>query len=373
MSPEDYLPISVPDVSGNEGAYLQDCIESGWVSSIGSYVEKFEQEFAAFSDQPYGVSVNSGTAALQLALRALDIGPGDEVIVPALTFAACANAVLYQSATPVLADSSESSWNIDPATLASLVTPRTRAIMPVHLYGAPCEMEAILALAENRGIPIVEDAAEAHGARWGERPVGGMGTIGCFSFYGNKIITTGEGGMCVTGDEALYQRMCTLRDHGMNRERRYWHDTVGFNFRMTNLQAAVGCAQLERIESFLEKKRWIASSYNALLDGLDCTLPTEQPGTRNVFWLYTLLLPRDCTECERDQLIRWLAECRIDSRPMFYPLHRMPPYRRYARDTPNADSFCARGITLPSFQGLTAADIERVTSAIRSWLSTRRE
>ena len=208
MAENKFIPISLPDVSGNEKKYLNECIDTGWVSSIGEFVQKFETKFAAFCHQPYGVSVNSGTAALHLALRVLDIGEEDEVIVPALTFAATANAVLYQRAIPVLADCQPDCWNIDPEEIRSLITPRTKAIIPVHLYGLPCDMEKIMEIANGRNIPVVEDCAEAHGAVYAGKPVGGFGRIACYSFYGNKMITTGEGGICLTDDSNLYQRMC---------------------------------------------------------------------------------------------------------------------------------------------------------------------
>jgi perosamine synthetase len=370
MSDPDFIPVSSPDVSGNEKQYVGECIDSGWISSIGQFVKRFETEFASFCGCHYAATVNTGTAALHLALRALNVGPGDEVIVPALTFASTANVVLYQGATPVFVDSGKEDWNMDAGDFAKLTTPRTRAVIPVHLYGQPCAMEPILAIAKRHGLHVVEDAAEAHGATVGTTRVGSLGHVACFSFYGNKIITTGEGGMCVTNDERLHERMAMLRDHGMDRLRRYWHEEVGFNYRMTNLQAAVGCAQLERIDQLLEKKRWVREQYDAHLDGLGCVLPQDPPYGRSVFWLYTLLLPRGASAAERDALIKTLAEQRIDSRPIFYTVPDMPPYRQYDRALPNAREISARGITLPSFHALTEAQIARIAGTVRRWLNS---
>ena len=362
------IPISVPDVSGNEEEYVRDCIRTGWVSSIGAYVERFEAEFAKFCGQPHGVSLNSGTAAIHLALRVLGIGPGDEVIIPALTFASVANCVMYQGATPVFADCRPDCWNIDPAEIEKAITERTKAIMPVHLYGLPCDIERILAIAEDAKLPVVEDCAEAHGATVGSQRVGSFGVIGCFSFYGNKILTTGEGGMCVTSDEELDRRMRLLRDHGMNKARRYWHDEVGYNYRMTNLQAAVGCAQLERVEEFLTKKRWIAEQYNSRLSTTELILPSDAEYGKNVFWLYTMVLPERFSESDRDALSGFLGEQGIDTRPFFYALHKMPPYQQFACALPHSESLAERGLTLPSFHQITEDEIDRVCSAITQWL-----
>lgn len=373
MHDSDLIPVSAPDVSGNEKKYINECIDSGWISSIGHFVGRFESDFAAYCGCQHGATVNTGTAALHLALRALNIGPGDEVILPALTFASTANVVLYQGATPVFADCGARDWNMCPDDFTRLVTPRTRAVIPVHLYGQPCDLVRILPVAEQRGIHVVEDCAEAHGATIGSVRVGALGRVGCFSFYGNKIITTGEGGMCVTSDQALHERMCMLRDHGMDKSRRYWHKEIGFNYRMTNLQAAVGCAQVERIEELLAKKRWIREQYNGRLEGFGCALPQDPPYGRSVFWLYTLLLPAGARDTDRDELIRYLAHHRVESRPVFYPIPDMPPYRNYARPLPHASDIAARGITLPSFHALTERQIGKVSDLVRHWLQGVRE
>lgn len=362
------IPMSVPDVSGREEEYLRECIRTGWVSSLGPFVERFESEFVTFCGQQHGVSVNSGTAAIHLALRAIGVQAGDEVIVPALTFASSANCVLYQDATPVFIDCGEDDWNMDPAQLEGLITERTAAIMPVHLYGQPCEMDTIMEIAARHDVPVVEDCAEAHGALFRGQPVGSFGVVGCFSFYGNKILTTGEGGMCVTSDAALDERLRMLRDHGMSKSRRYWHDEVGYNYRLTNLQAAVGCAQLERVDEFIDKKRWIAEQYRQRLESTSLMLPAEASETKNVYWLYTVILPDGMTETDRDALITHLDEEGIESRPFFYSLPRMDPYKEFARELPNSDRFATRGITLPSYFSLSEQDIDRITTSLKKWL-----
>ncbi|HHY55465.1 MAG TPA: DegT/DnrJ/EryC1/StrS family aminotransferase, partial [Chloroflexi bacterium] len=259
--PPDFIPVYTPLLNGREEKYLLDAVRSGWISSLGAYVTRFEEAFARFCGVRHAISVSNGTVAIHLALHALGIGPGDEVIVPSLTFVATANAVHYTGATPVFADVDPVTWCLDPADVRRRLTSRTRAVIPVHLYGHPAPMPDLQALAAEHDLLVIEDAAEAHGAAIVGRRVGGWGRIGAFSFYANKIITTGEGGMLTTDDDALAARCRMLRDHAMPPQRRYWHDEVGFNYRMTNLQAAVGVAQMERIDSFIRRKREIAARY----------------------------------------------------------------------------------------------------------------
>ena len=362
--PPDFIPVYTPDLSGSEEAYVLDAVRSGWISSLGHYVTQFEREFAAFCGVAHGVSVANGTVALHLALHALGIGPGDEVIVPSLTFVATANAVRYTGAHPVFADVDPCTWCIDPADVARLVTPRTRALIPVHLYGHPAPMPELTALADRHGLAVVEDAAEAHGASSAGRTVGGWGRIGTFSFYANKIITTGEGGMLTTDDEELAARCRMLRDHAMPPNRRYWHAEVGFNYRMTNLQAAVGVAQMERIHALIARKRAVAHRYMQELQDLPgVTLPVELPGCTNVYWMFSVLVdpPFPLT---RDELIVALRAHGIDSRPFFHPLDTLPPYA--ATDPrPIALSLSARGLNLPSSPSLTDEQIDYICGIIR--------
>lgn len=358
------IPISMPDVTGKEREYLNDCIDSGWISSIGHYVRQFESDFAAFCHAHYGISTNSGTAALHLALSALGIGPGDEVIVPALTFAATANAVLYCGATPVFADCSEDSWNIDPENVIHLINNKTRAIIVVHLFGQPCQMNAFIKISEQYHIPLIEDCAQAHGAQCNGQPVGSFGKIACFSFYGNKLITTGEGGMCVTDNQDLRDHMCKLRDHGMDPGHNYWHSEIGFNYRLTNMQAAIGCAQLERFDSIVQKRKWIAQQYTRQLQHLPLTCPDWISDNGSVCWLYAILLQnRDM----RDQLRVWLQQHHIDARPFFYPLTEMPPYQANTADHPQADLFSQTGLMLPTFHQMDVSTITSVCQCINHW------
>jgi perosamine synthetase len=298
-------------------------------------------------------------------LVAAGVGPGDEVLVPTLTFAATANVVRYCGAIPVFVDAEPATWQMAAADLEAKITPRTRAIIPVHLYGHPCDMDAILSLARRHGLVVIEDAAEAHGAQYRGRAVGAFGAVGCFSFYGNKIITTGEGGICVTDDAALADRLRLLRDHGMDPKRPYWHEIVGFNYRMTNLQAAVGVAQVKRLPEFVEKKRALAAWYAEGLAPLArrgrLTLHPEAPPARAVFWMYSVLLAADGPSVE--SVRSRLSEHDIESRPFFHPCHMLPPYADGVR-LPTAEALAARGLNLPSGVGLSHAQVERVARAL---------
>jgi perosamine synthetase len=364
--PKDSLPISRVVLAGNEERYVVDAVRSTWFS-VGRYVQRFEADFAAFLDVPHAVSVCNGTCALDLALAALGIGPGDEVIVPSLTFAASINAVLHVGAEPVLVDSSPDHWNMDPVAWEVAISPRTKAVMPVHLYGHPCDMGPILEIARRRDLFVVEDAAEAHGAEVLGQKVGTVGDIGCFSFYGNKIITTGEGGMCVTADSEIDRRLRNLRDHGMRPERRYWHEEVGFNYRLTNVCAAIGVAQLEAIHRFLERRKEIGAAYQAGLAGVPgLTLFPEAPVGEKVDWLFCAFL-FEGGEAGRDDMLRSLRDAGIDGRPTFYPAHTMPPYRHLRRhgDLANAERFGHSGINLPLHPAMTEAEVERVITTVR--------
>ncbi len=362
-----HIPISQPWLTDAERRHVNACMESGWISSLGEFVTRFEQGFAAFCGCRYGVSVNSGTAALHLALAALEIGPGDEVIVPGLTFAATANAVIYTGARPVFADCGRDSWNMDPSAVERLIGPRTRAVIPVHLFGLPCRMDALRRIAVDHDLVLVEDAAEAHGARFGDEMVGSMGRIGCFSFYGNKLITTGEGGMCVTSDERLAMRMRLLRDHGMDKERRYWHTEVGFNYRLTNPLAAIGCAQLERIDAILRRRQRIRDLYAQGLNDLPAQLPDHDPPAHNVFWMVTLVMNSPYARRDRDDLLDHLRARGVDARPFFHPLPTMPPYTSHHVRLPHAQSWSDRGLMLPTYHQLTDSDIHHICDAIRTW------
>ncbi|MBI5586513.1 MAG: DegT/DnrJ/EryC1/StrS family aminotransferase [Deltaproteobacteria bacterium] len=362
------IPVMGPLIDAAEIDRVLDCLHSGWISSQGQYIPAFEKAFAEFCGTWSGVATSNGTTALHLALLTLGIGPGDEVIVPTLSFAATANVVIHAGAKPIFVDVEEATWTIDPQQIEPALSERTKAVIPVHLYGHPAPMDPILALAEKYRLWVVEDAAEAHGAEYRGRRVGSLGHLGCFSFYGNKIITTGEGGMIVTGNPEWAEKARMLRDHGMSRERKYWHPLVGYNYRMTNIQAAIGLGQMTKINDILEKKRRLAERYHYGFQGLaGVTPPPEASWARNVFWLYSILLSPENGK-ERDDLIRFLYQAGVDSRPLFYPIHVMPPYQGPG-PFPVAERLSNCGISLPSGADLTFDQIDRIVSLIREFVS----
>ena len=358
------IPLTEPLLNGRELEYVTECIRTNWVSSLGTFVTRFEREFAAFCGCRHGIAVSNGTVALHLSLVALGIGPGDEVIVPTLTFVATANAVRYTGATPIFVDAEPGTWNMDPEAVAAAVTVRTRAIIPVHTYGHPADMDPILETARRHNLAVIEDAAEAHGAEYKGRRVGSLGTLGCFSFYGNKIITTGEGGMVVTNDDALAHRSQFLKDHAMSTDNRYWHPEVGFNYRLTNIQAALGVAQLERIDELIGVRRQLAARYNADLAGVPgLVLPPEAAWAKNVYWMYSVLI-EDGYGFSRDQVMAGLKAQGVDTRPFFYPAHTMPPYDTGQR-LPVAEALSRRGLNLPSGPTLTGEQIAYISRILR--------
>jgi len=365
-----FIPVAAPVIGERELAYVTDAVRSGWVSSLGPYIERFERAFADYIGVSHAVAVSNGTVGLHLALHALGIGPGDEVLVPDLTFVATAHAVLQTGATPVFVDVEPDTWCIDPIAIRRAITPRTRAIIPVHLYGHPADMDAIRDLADNHRLLVIEDAAEAHGAEYHGRRVGGIGNVGVFSFYGNKIITTGEGGMVTTNDAALANRLRYLKDHGMSPQQRYYHTELAFNYRMTNVQAALGVAQLEQIETFIERRRQIFRWYAEELAGLPgIMLNVERPGTRNVYWMSCLVLTDNC-HITRQELADGLRRHGIDSRPFFVPMHQLPHlagFRRVGREEdacPVAERLGARGLNLPSGCSLEESTVRQIASTI---------
>ena len=368
------VPIIEPLLNGNEAAYVHECIESGWISSQGRFVGQFERMIAAFHGAPYALAVSSGTTALHLALVSLGIGAGDEVIVPDFTFAATASAVVHAGATPVFVDVEPDTWTLDAASVERALTSRTRAIIPVHLYGHPCAMTELMRLAKRKGLAVIEDAAEAWGARVDGQLVGTIGDAGCHSFFGNKTLTTGEGGAVLFRDKATFERAQMLRDHGMSRERRYWHLEAGFNYRLTNLQAAVGVAQLERIDSILAHKREVAARYSqglALIDGV--ILPPHAAWADPVCWLYTIRLS-ESIGLSRDSLAERLLLNGVETRQVFYPLHAMPAFERFAGTAqfPVTEIISRTGLSLPSSVTLRDEDVDLVVGRIAAILRVRR-
>jgi len=343
---------------------------STWVSSIGEYLDRFEREFAGYCGVRNAIAVNNGTSALHLSLHGLGVGVGDEVIMPDLTFAATAHTVLQTGATPVFVDVERDTLCMDPRAVARAVTAKTRAIIPVHLYGHPADLDALAPITEEHDLILIEDAAEAHGALIGDRRVGSLGRAGVFSFYGNKIITTGEGGMITTDDDELARRLRFLKDHGMSPERRYYHSELAFNYRMTNMQAALGVAQLERIEQFIERKREIAQWYREAFRGSEAiSITCERPGYRHVYWMTCVLLSADVS-IPIDTVQRGLKQRGIDSRPFFVPMSQLPHLSSFpawgaeGRGCPVAAEMASRGFNLPSGCSLERADVERAADAL---------
>ncbi|HEX8282413.1 MAG TPA: DegT/DnrJ/EryC1/StrS family aminotransferase [Pyrinomonadaceae bacterium] len=369
------IPVAAPVFAGREKEYVADCMDSGWVSSGGKYVEMFEAAFAEFCGVRHAIACCNGTAALHVTLAALGVGPGDEVIVPTLTFVATANAVTYCGARPVFVDSEPATWNLDPSLVEEKVTPRTKGIVAVHLYGHPAEMGELRAVARRRGLFLLEDAAEAHGALYKGRPAGSLGDAAAFSFYGNKIIATGEGGMVTTDDDALAGRVRLLRGQGVDPERRYWFPVVGYNYRMMNLPAAIGLAQLERADWHTRRRREVAEGYLNLLRGLPCLRQQEESQwVRHAYWMFSVVLGGQ-SNVGRDTLMARLDERGVETRPLFHPLHLLPPYREAARgeEFPVAEWLARRGLSLPTWAGLSPEDLRYVCESLRESLSEAAE
>ncbi len=357
--------------AGNEKAYTIDCLDSGWISSCGGYVERFERAFAEFCGVRHAVSCCNGTVALHLALMALGVEADDEVIVPSLTFVATANAVTYCGARPVFVDSEPRTWNIDPGAVEQFITPRTRGIIAVHLYGHPADMDAIRSVAERHDLFVVEDAAEAHGASYKGRRVGSLGDAATFSFYGNKLIATGEGGMLTTNDDRLAARARQLRGQGMDPSRRYWFPVIGYNYRMMNIQAAIGLAQLEMAGWHIGRRLEVAAWYREeLQDAPKLAWQLEQQWAGRVYWMCTALLETKSAAIERDSIITRLLKRGIETRPVFYPVHTLPPYAEAAEKNayPVAERIAERGISLPTWAGLTREDVGFVCRNLRECL-----
>jgi perosamine synthetase len=362
------IPVSVPDLSGNEEKYLLDAFRSSWISSTGSYVNKFEADFARVAGTKYALSVANGTVALHLALVGLDVGPGDEVIIPALTYIATANAVKYVGATPVFVDVQPDTWCMDPSAIETAITPNTKGIIPVDLYGHPADMDAINAIAKAHGLWVLADSAEAHMAKYRGRPVGSLAPISVFSFYGNKIITSGEGGALTYDDPELDHRLRMLRSQGMDPQRRYYFPIIGYNFRLTNLACAILCGQLERLEEIVTRRRAIFAGYRRLLDavpgiGFQPVADWAEPAP----WLFCITINEREFGISRDMIAQRLLERGIDTRPFFVPLHLLPPYmngKAGRGDFPVSEMLGECGLNLPTFSGMTDDQVAYVCAAI---------
>jgi perosamine synthetase len=373
------IPVNEPRFDGRELEYVTECLTTGWISSAGRFLGEFEEDWARYCDRRFGVAVCNGTVALQLAVAALNLEPGDEVIMPAFTIISCAMAVVYQGGTPVLVDADPETWCMDVSQVAARITPRTRAIMPVHIYGHPVDMDPLLDLAERHGLAIIEDAAEAHGAQYLSgrgsaqwRRCGSFGDLSCFSFYANKLVTSGEGGMVVTDDEALAKRLRLLRNLGFGPGRRFLHDELGFNFRMTNVQAAIGKAQVERIDDTVDQKRRIGQRYVEGLAGLPgIRLQVERPWARSVWWMNGLVLDKQSGHTAAS-LAQALSALGVETRPFFLGMDRQPALRERGlfdgENYPVTDELAEMGLYLPSGVGLTGEQQEAVIGAVRKVL-----
>lgn len=357
-------PVYQPSLNGNEKKYVNECLESTWISSKGKFISKFESKFARYTNIKYAVAVPNGTIALHLALLTLGIGKGDEVILPTLTYVASANSVTYTGAKAVFVDSLHGTWQIDPADIKKKITKSTKAIMPVHLYGFPSDMKVIQKIARENNLFIVEDCAEAFGTKLNGVHIGNFGNIAAFSFFGNKTITTGEGGMVTTNSKKLFQLATRIKGQGLAKNREYWHDLVGYNYRMTNICAAIGLAQLERANKIISKKRQIAEWYYDFLNDLPLEFHKEIKNVFHSYWMVNILVNN---YRDRDKLRDHLNKKGIETRPLFFPIHTMPIYKKEGYKFPAAEDIASRGITLPSYPGLSKEDVIFISNKIRDY------
>lgn len=361
-----FIPVYQPSLDGNEKQYVNQCLDSSWISSKGEFINRFENAFAQYVKTPYATSVSNGTVALHLALLAIDILPGDEIIVPTFTYVASVNTIIQAGAIPVFVDSLSDTWQIDPDDVRRKITPKTRAVMAVHLYGHSCEMETLVSICKEHSLLLIEDCAEALGSFYHAQHVGTFGDVATFSFFGNKTITTGEGGMVIMKDEAVYKRASQLKNQGVSKEVLYWHDCVAYNYRMTNICAAIGLAQLERIDEVLLKKRQLALWYKQKLTNLPLSFHMEAEGTTNSYWMCSILLDE---AKHRDALRVHLSHSNVETRPLFYPAHLMPMYSCQTQKHPVAESLGHRGINLPSWPGLSENDVDYIVNCIKEYFA----
>lgn len=360
------IPVYKPSLTGNEKKYVDDCLDTSWISSKGKYNTMFAEQFSKYIGVEYGTTVVNGTLALHLALLALGIGSGDEVIVPSFTYIASANAVKYTGAEVVFADSKEDSWQLDPNDVIHRITPRTKAIMPVHLYGHPCDMDAIMEIAKKHRLFVIEDCAEAIGSEYKGKKVGAFGDIAAFSFFGNKTITCGEGGMVLTNDKTLIERATHLKGQGLAAHREYWHDIIGYNYRMTNIAAAIGLAQLEQVDSFIDRKIRIAEIYRENLAGLPVKVHTSVGDVKHTYWMVSIV----CDNInDRDSLREHLKVVEIETRPTFFPVHMMPMYADKYQKLPVAEKIGWSGMNLPSFPSLKDEEVLYICDSIKKFFN----
>ena len=367
------IPVCEPLLAQKEEELVIDCLRSGWVSSAGEYIDRFEKEWAAYCGMNYGVAVSSGTTGLEIAVRLLDLIPGDEVIMPAFTIISCAQAILASGAVPVLVDSDPVNWQMDVSQIRQKITPKTRAIMVVHIYGHPANMDPIMDIAAEFQLKIIEDAAETHGAEYKGLKCGGLGDIGVFSFYANKLITTGEGGMVLTRDESLAERSRSLRNLCFQKKQRFLHEALGYNYRMTNLQAALGVAQVSRISQIVQQKRCIANAYSERLgDVSGLYLPIEESWAKNVYWVYGIVLD-ESTGLDAKLFAKKLYEKGVGTRPFFLGMHEQPVFLKMGlfqyEKYPVAERLARQGLYLPTGLTIKVNEIDQVCDAVRDCLN----
>ncbi len=370
ISTSKKISLAKPELSGNEMKYVNECINSGWISSTGSYVRSFEKKFSNYTKIPNCLAVSNGTVALQLALKSLKIKQGDEVLVPVLTFASPVNAIIHSGASPVFLDINEDTFCIDENQIEKNITKKTKAIIVVHLYGHPSNMKVIKKIAEKYKLFIIEDCAEALGSYFNKKHVGNYGHVSTFSFFGNKLITTGEGGMIGFKAKNLKDRAEILRDHGMDKKKKYWHNDIGFNFRLTNIQAAIGVAQMERIKWFLNKKKKLVKNYNNSLKKIkNIKLPGEIGDVINSYWLYTIQLTNGL-EKFREKILLDMEKNNIEARQIFFPMNLMPPYKKYLKNNqkfPISNKVFNSSISLPSAYDVNKKDVTKITNLLRRY------
>ncbi len=361
-----FIPVYQPYIHEEESKFLQDCINSGWISSKGKYINLFEKSFAKYLNAKYALTTSNGTVALHLALATIGIKEGDEVLVPNLTFAASVNSIIYTGATPVLIDCDPDTFNIDTNLIEHKITSKTKAIMVVHLYGLPINMNIIKNIADKHNLIIIEDSAESFGSEFNGQKVGAFGRVSTFSFYGNKTITTGEGGMVVFKNKKDYDKAKILRDHGMDPNKTYWHEFLGYNYRMTNLQASLGCAQLDKVDLIINKKINLAEEYISRLNKIEgIKFQKKIDGFKNTYWLVTIIIEEKKFGASRDSLRSFLSKNNIDSRPVFFPINLMPPYKKYNIGSfPNSLFVSKNGLSLPSYPSLSSDEIKRICDLI---------
>lgn len=370
MPDDSFIPVNEPLLEGNEEKYLLECIRTGWISSEGPFIERFEQSFADYIGRKHAIAVTNGTSALDASIEALGIGPGDEVIVPTLTIISCLGQICRCGATPVLVDSDPNTWNMDVSQVESKITNRTKAIMLVHIYGLPVDVDPVLALAKKYDLKVIEDAAEAHGQTYKSKPCGSFGDISTFSFYPNKHVTTGEGGMIACDDDDLAELCRSLRNLCFQADKRFKHERLGWNLRMTNMQAAIGLAQLERLDEFVLKKRRMGARYTELLQGIDgISLPLDRVDyAQNIYWVFGIVVS-ESINFTAEQVMQKLAQQGIGTRPFFYPMHQQPVFRNmgmFESDRhPVAEYLSRQGFYLPSGLKLSDDQIERSADVLR--------